>query len=239
MQRSYATEPPRYDWRNLINTQVKRDKLQQFMLFKPLRDLFAGGTKLPPSGVYPFPPLAKFGPKPFKWWTVSLDKLAVPGWFGWKTSIAVCASVCAYAIVWANDEKRMEIRRQKRMEQALLLSRRNPNEVTWMSKWWYGQDQAHKTVYSLIAANAVVFGLWHAPDRYVPKKLMNYLFIHGFNTAPISGILSTFSHIGLWHFGFNMIGLYTFGVSLHHIVGKDQFLAIYLGGGMLYVCKPV
>ena len=46
-------------------------------------------------------------------------------------------------------------------------------------------------------------------------------------------ILSVFSHYSLWHLGINMYVLWSFSGSIGSLLGKEQFLAMYLSAGEL------
>jgi membrane associated rhomboid family serine protease len=41
-----------------------------------------------------------------------------------------------------------------------------------------------------------------------------------------------FTHVEVWHIGFNMIALYALGPALEAAVGRARFLAVYLGSGL-------
>lgn len=43
---------------------------------------------------------------------------------------------------------------------------------------------------------------------------------------------STFTHVEVWHIGFNMLALWFLGPALEAAVGRARFLAIYLGSGL-------
>jgi rhomboid-like protein len=63
--------------------------------------------------------------------------------------------------------------------------------------------------------------------------MMKRLFLH----TPGSGralpmLLSTFSHVGIVHLGFNMAGLWSFGGAVSQQIGYSQMLAVYLSSGV-------
>jgi len=41
-----------------------------------------------------------------------------------------------------------------------------------------------------------------------------------------------FTHVEVWHIGFNMVALYALGPTLEAAVGRARFLAVYLGSGL-------
>jgi membrane associated rhomboid family serine protease len=63
------------------------------------------------------------------------------------------------------------------------------------------------------------FALWpfHTPAEYgagfLPWQVISYGFLHG----------------GLFHIGFNMLGLYMFGGQIEQVFGSRRFLIYYLG----------
>ncbi|MDO5675888.1 MAG: rhomboid family intramembrane serine protease [Propionibacteriaceae bacterium] len=69
-----------------------------------------------------------------------------------------------------------------------------------------------------------------APMRYLSLAPVDVAF----NGAWWQLITSGFSHVALWHIGFNMMVLYLLGPNVEQIVGRWKFLAIYfvslLGG---------
>jgi membrane associated rhomboid family serine protease len=45
-------------------------------------------------------------------------------------------------------------------------------------------------------------------------------------------VTSMFSHVQLWHIGFNMLALYALGPQLEMVVGRSRFLALYFLSGL-------
>jgi membrane associated rhomboid family serine protease len=57
--------------------------------------------------------------------------------------------------------------------------------------------------------------------------------IHGVaDGAPWQVLTVMFTHVAVWHIGFNMLALYTLGPTLEAAVGRARFLAVYLGSGL-------
>ena len=46
-------------------------------------------------------------------------------------------------------------------------------------------------------------------------------------------VTSMFTHVELWHIGFNMLALYVLGPQLEQILGRGRFLALYLLSGLV------
>ncbi len=85
-------------------------------------------------------------------------------------------------------------------------------------------------IWILIAVNFLLFiataiapellfflGLQPASFLYRSWTVLTNLFIHG----------------GLWHLVANTLTLYFFGTYLYQLVGKNKFLTVYFGGGIL------
>lgn len=51
-------------------------------------------------------------------------------------------------------------------------------------------------------------------------------------------LLSTFSHYSLFHLAANMYVLWSFSSSIINMMGKEQFVALYLSAGVLSVKNP-
>jgi membrane associated rhomboid family serine protease len=45
-------------------------------------------------------------------------------------------------------------------------------------------------------------------------------------------VTATFTHVELWHIGFNMLALYILGPQLEMVLGRSRFLALYLLSGL-------
>jgi membrane associated rhomboid family serine protease len=67
-------------------------------------------------------------------------------------------------------------------------------------------------------------GLFRAGDGLIT--------LPGVADAPWQLLTSVFTHITLWHIGFNMLVLWTLGPQLELAVGRLRFLAIYLLSGL-------
>jgi rhomboid-like protein len=87
-----------------------------------------------------------------------------------------------------------------------------------------------RVIVPLIAANAAVFGLFWFPPA---QRMLAKHFMHDIRSGPWSMLLSTFAHMEPVHLLFNMVGLYTFGHTLHAALGDAQFLAFYANAGVL------
>ncbi|KAI4873847.1 hypothetical protein NFI96_031927, partial [Prochilodus magdalenae] len=110
-----------------------------------------------------------------------------------------------------------------------------------VNQWWNSLSEGQKTVTGIIAANALVFCFWRVPS--LQRTMVRY-----FTSNPASKalcwpmLLSTFSHYSLFHMAANMYVLWSFSSSIVNMMGREQFLAMYLSAGVVstfvsYVAK--
>jgi len=101
-----------------------------------------------------------------------------------------------------------------------------------LNKWWNNLCDEKKLCFGIIAANAVVLGLWKIP---VLKPFM----IQNFCANPFARavcwpmVSSTFSHYSVLHFAANMYVLNSIAGEVAVNMGKEQFLAFYLSSGVV------
>jgi membrane associated rhomboid family serine protease len=70
-------------------------------------------------------------------------------------------------------------------------------------------------------------------DERTCAPLPNVTWIDGVATgAPWQLVSSVFTHVDLWHIGFNMLALWVLGPQLELAIGRLRFLALYLGSGL-------
>ena len=102
---------------------------------------------------------------------------------------------------------------------------------------------------SLIVANVAVFllvALTGGADGWLLPKLALipvgavYLvngqpgFVEGVADGAVWQLLTAmFTHVQLWHIGFNMLALYFLGPHLESVLGRARFLALYLLSGLV------
>jgi len=97
---------------------------------------------------------------------------------------------------------------------------------------WSNLSPGKKVVASIIFTNFSVFILWRIPHF---QQFM-YKF---FTATPFSGATSLsllgsmFSHVSLPHFCVNMYALWSFSDPIIRIFGKEQFVALYISGGLI------
>ncbi|KAG2213948.1 hypothetical protein INT47_001217 [Mucor saturninus] len=101
--------------------------------------------------------------------------------------------------------------------------------------WMIGEkfatmSESEKTLAGIIAINTVVFACWQIP-RLTPFMSKWFLHLPG-SRQNITLLTSCFSHQEIFHFGLNMVGLWSFGKVIHDTLGREQFLAMYLSAGI-------
>lgn len=101
-----------------------------------------------------------------------------------------------------------------------------------LNKWWNELPEGKRMFWAICAANVMVFLCW----RYTPFQniMMKY-----FCSNPAAKVvcwpmlMSTFSHYAPFHIFVNMYVLHSFSAVACHSLGREQFLAFYLAGGVL------
>ncbi|CAG8688141.1 3784_t:CDS:1, partial [Scutellospora calospora] len=106
--------------------------------------------------------------------------------------------------------------------------------IALITKRWISLNDCNKTLAVLIGINSIIFGMWQLAPL---QPLMEKFFVHN----PLSGrmftlLTSVFSHKAVWHLGFNMFALWSFGEVVYRMFGKEQFLAFYLSSGVISSC---
>ncbi|XP_046853663.1 presenilins-associated rhomboid-like protein, mitochondrial isoform X2 [Xenia sp. Carnegie-2017] len=99
-----------------------------------------------------------------------------------------------------------------------------------LNKWWNALHAGEKTATALIALNTGVFLLWRV-------RSLKQIMTKWFTSTPISGLsfpmlFSSFSHRETWHLACNMVVLWSFSPVIHDMLGREQFLAFYVSGGL-------
>ncbi|XP_077954773.1 presenilin-associated rhomboid-like protein A, mitochondrial isoform X1 [Gasterosteus aculeatus] len=93
----------------------------------------------------------------------------------------------------------------------------------------------------IIAVNAVVLCCWRIPS--MQRTMIKYFTSNpASKTRCLPMILSSFSHYSVIHMVANMYVLWTFSSGIVSLLGREQFLAVYLSAGVIstmlsYICK--
>ncbi|XP_061733671.1 presenilin-associated rhomboid-like protein, mitochondrial [Nerophis ophidion] len=99
-------------------------------------------------------------------------------------------------------------------------------------QFWNSLSEGQRTVTGIIAANVLVFCCWRLPA--LQRSMIKY-----FTSDPASKtlcspmLLSTFSHFSFFHMAANMYVLWGFSSSAVSILGREQFMAVYLSAGVI------
>ncbi|XP_041920703.1 presenilins-associated rhomboid-like protein, mitochondrial [Alosa sapidissima] len=101
-----------------------------------------------------------------------------------------------------------------------------------INQWWNGLSEGQRTVTGIIAVNALVFCCWRVPA--LQRSMMTYFTSNPASKAVcLPMVLSTFSHYSLFHMAANMYVLWSFSSSIVSMLGKEQFMAVYLSAGAI------
>ncbi|XP_030630358.1 presenilin-associated rhomboid-like protein A, mitochondrial [Chanos chanos] len=113
--------------------------------------------------------------------------------------------------------------------------------MSMVDDWWSGMSQGQRTVTGIIALNAIVLCCWRVPS--LQRSMIKYFTSNpASKTRCLPMVLSSFSHYSITHMALNMYVLWTFSTSIVSMLGREQFLAVYLSAGVFstfvsYVCK--
>uniref|UniRef100_A0A3P9A5K0 rhomboid protease n=1 Tax=Esox lucius TaxID=8010 RepID=A0A3P9A5K0_ESOLU len=119
-------------------------------------------------------------------------------------------------------------------KQAILL-------LSFADDIWSGLTEGQQVASAIIAVNAMVLCCWRIPS--MQRSMLKYFIANpASKTRCLPMILSTFSHYSVIHMAANMYVLWTFSSSAVSVLGREQFLAVYLSAGVIstmvsYVCK--
>lgn len=100
-----------------------------------------------------------------------------------------------------------------------------------LNDWWNSLHTGEKTASAIIALNVGIFLLWRIP-------VLQRTMAKWFTSTPLSGLslpmlLSCFSHIEPWHLACNMVVFWSFSSVIHDMLGREQFLAFFVSGGLV------
>uniref|UniRef100_G3PL72 rhomboid protease n=1 Tax=Gasterosteus aculeatus aculeatus TaxID=481459 RepID=G3PL72_GASAC len=119
-------------------------------------------------------------------------------------------------------------------QQLLLL-------LSMVDDFWSSLTEGQRTVTGIIAVNAVVLCCWRIPS--MQRTMIKYFTSNpASKTRCLPMILSSFSHYSVFHMVANMYVLWTFSSGIVSLLGREQFLAVYLSAGVIstmlsYICK--
>ena len=98
--------------------------------------------------------------------------------------------------------------------------------------WWAAAGEGERLFWPLAGLNLLVWAGWRVPA--LQATMMRW-----FTSSPAGRatclplLLSTFSHHSLLHLGCNMVVLHSFLPPAVHLMGREQFLGVYLSAGVI------
>jgi len=100
-----------------------------------------------------------------------------------------------------------------------------------INKYWNALSEGQRMAVIIIGVNTMVFLLWRVP--IASPMMMKYFCSNPAAKAVCWPMLfSTFSHYSLWHLVLNMYVFFSFSTGIVHVLGREQFLAMYLSSGI-------
>jgi len=162
---------------------------------------------------------------PAKWTDLVRPVIFTIGFGG--ASIAGCA-------VWQYENMRSEAMRTKLRSFGLDwgAAKKAGDFREEVRKWWSNLNDGEKLFWPLCGVNIAVFLAWRIPGLQ-PFMTRWFMSNPGSQSRCLPLLLNTFSHFGLIHLGCNMIVLHSFMPNTVHLMGKEQFLALYLNSGVI------
>ncbi|XP_049580709.1 presenilin-associated rhomboid-like protein, mitochondrial isoform X1 [Syngnathus scovelli] len=101
-----------------------------------------------------------------------------------------------------------------------------------VNQWWNSLSEGQKTVTAILAANVVVFCCWRVP--WLQRSMFKYFTADpASKTLCLPMLLSTFSHVSFFHMAANMYVLWSFSTSAVSMLGREQFVAVYMSAGVI------
>ncbi|KAM7379293.1 hypothetical protein PAMP_004858 [Pampus punctatissimus] len=104
--------------------------------------------------------------------------------------------------------------------------------MSTVDDFWSSLTEGQRTVTGIIAVNAVVLCCWRIPS--LQRSMIKYFMSNpASKTRYIPMVLSSFSHYSIIHMMANMYVLWTFSSGIVSLLGREQFLAVYLSAGVI------
>ncbi|KAG6929135.1 presenilin associated rhomboid like [Chelydra serpentina] len=231
-------------WARLCSREAlsgRRSRGHRFTLYTQQRNGFKRG----PQKTEPQKPDQETGSKPYKsslsppvqeaiFYTSSpsLKRLVKPFFFtiGFTGCAFGSAAIWQYEYLKSRVQNYFDEARADWMDK--LRPQKNGDFRKQVNIWWNSLSEGQRTVTGIIAANVFVFCLWRIPS--MQRTMITY-----FTSNPASRVLcspmllSTFSHFSLFHMAANMYVLWSFSSSIVSLLGREQFIAVYLSAGVI------
>ncbi|RZC34491.1 presenilins-associated rhomboid-like protein, mitochondrial [Asbolus verrucosus] len=164
-------------------------------------------------------------------------------------TVGFSAACFVGAAIW--EYETMRAHAKKMLKKPVKLFKRSAEEVHSRSnvivrqiqEKWQKLTPGEKVFVPICALNVLVFAGWRIP-RLQPFMLRYFCSNPGSKSVCLPMLLSTFSHYSGFHLLANMYVLHSFSTGAVHSLGKEQFLGLYLGAGVIssftsYVYKVV
>ncbi|OAC98299.1 hypothetical protein MUCCIDRAFT_167930 [Mucor lusitanicus CBS 277.49] len=127
---------------------------------------------------------------------------------------------------------------QQRLEQYNALPVQLKRSLLATAETAFYMPESEKTMAALISINVAVFACWKVPA--LQKYMVRYFCHNPAAAASNTGrqqpqwtlFTSCFSHRNVIHLTVNMVGLWSLGPVLHDLLGREQFVALYLSLGI-------
>ncbi|XP_032400785.1 presenilins-associated rhomboid-like protein, mitochondrial isoform X2 [Xiphophorus hellerii] len=170
----------------------------------------------------PVPPRAPAPPRAF-------GRLVRPFLF----TVGFSGSSFGVAAIWQYESLKSRVQSYFEELQADWLEKLRPqkrgNVRKEINQWWNSLTEGQKTVAGIIVANVLVFCAW----PLVPLPIMlRYFTSNPASSQCVPMLLSTFSHMSPFHLAANMYVLWSFSSSAVSMLGREQFLAVYLSAAV-------
>lgn len=146
-----------------------------------------------------------------------------------------CGGTMAGCAVWQYENMRSAALTSKVAQWGQgVLGNSHRKAGAWREKvraWWAVQEDGEKLFWPLAGLNLLVWCAWRVP-------VLQGAMYKWFTGNPVGKatclplLLSTFSHHSFFHLAANMFVLHSFMGPSVHILGKEQFLAVYLSAGV-------
>ncbi|XP_049887306.1 presenilins-associated rhomboid-like protein, mitochondrial [Pectinophora gossypiella] len=153
-------------------------------------------------------------------------------------TIGVSTASLAGCVIWEYENLRAHATNLFRRPSSWLSAQQKKilaqykSETGPLKKWWNSLKESEKVFYPILAANVIVFGAWRV--RSLQPFMVKYFCSNPAGSKVcMPMILSAFSHYSALHLAANMYVLYSFMPAALAALGKEQFVAMYLSGGVI------
>jgi len=147
------------------------------------------------------------------------------------TAVFTGASIGGCAI-WQYEGMRREALKSKVIGWNFMHRKKAGELREEMRKWWAGLGEGEKLFWPICGLNMIVFAAWRVP--FLQQTMIRLFMSNPSSKATcLPLLLSTFSHHSFIHLAANMVVLHSFMPPTVHLLGKEQFLAVYLSSGVI------